>query len=368
MTTRTIVSNNLFPVTLDCGNGYVGSYFMKSQAGANSLPGQPRRVNAYSMVEESWFDNQMLWRHDGLPPDVWKSGTWASCFGTFVLEDPAIGTNANLRLVNKLGSKISNHEFNAAVSVGAEGKEALMQVTAKTMEIYRGFKNLRKGNIGGALKEFGLSPKHAKKVGLHKDLSGRVLATQLGWIPLFNDVKDAAEAYHALTVKPRKVSHSASVRERGRVFTITGEVDCGSVFISRRIHWTLSEELSWNQSLSLSNGWDLADAVWNGAPLSFIADWFIPIGSYLEARSLASTLKGSGYMTDFYKLTARSASSFGPYTVRNSQYRYSKTKVTRTPLSELDGLVSLPSWKDPKKVPSLRRAVVSIALATQMFL
>lgn len=374
MTTRTRITDTRVAVALDCGTHVsTGLYFRKEQSGAND-PINRHAINGYSMNELLIVNPVLTFSTIDDPRE--RSCTWLAAAGGVVVPDTSFSAADLNRLANKLGEKVKSHSFNAAVSVGAEGKEALEQVAAKTMEVYRGFRNLKKGNIQGALREFGISPKETKRVGLHKDLSGRVLATQLGWIPLLSDIKDGAEAFHALTVTPKSQTYVAGIRNRSEVFSAYGAGDTivmGEVSRSRRIHWTLSEELSWNESLGLSNPWDFADAVWNATTLSFVADWFIPIGGYLEARSLASTLVGSGYYTDFYKYHGRGIDGWlPPYNSINVSggggFYQSYTEVNRVLLSSLDGLVALPSWKDLKKVPSWKRALTAVALATQMFL
>lgn len=372
MTTRSRITDLRSSIPLDCGLSVsTGYYHRKDQNGANDP--KKKAINAYAM--EEWLVVNPVITYKVVGNDTPRTCTWLSLCGGVIVPDTAFTSNDNNRLVNKLGEKIKNHSFNAAVSVGAEGKEALEQVAAKTMEIVRGFKNLKKGNVSGALKEFGLSPSYSKKVGVHKDLSGRVLATQLGWIPLLNDVKEASEAFHALSVTPKSQTYAVGIRNIDKTYSAYGPGDSiimGEVIRGKRLSWTLSEELSWNESLGLSNPWDFMNAAWNATTLSFIADWFIPIGGYLEARSLASILKGSGYTTEFYKYHGRGRNGMlPPYNTISvsggSGYFESYTKVERVLLSSISGLTALPTWKDLKKVPSWKRALTAVALATQMF-
>lgn len=363
MTTRTVTTDLRQYQTFPCCYAPFGLYHQKSQTGGSDP--KKKAVLPYHMYDTLDINPIIEYAHSWENPKVWYPAPYNAVLGGVAAPSLTWDSNDDIKLLNRLGEKIKDHSFNAAVSIGAEGKEALEQVASKTMEVVRGFRDLRKGNIQGALREFGLSPKHAKKVGLHKDLSGRVLATQLGWIPLLSDIQSASEAFHALTSTPKSQSYVASLRKRGDT-TADGEI-VGEAIRSRRLHWTLSEELTWNESLGLSNPWDFADAVWNATTLSFIADWFIPIGGYLEARSLATTLKGSGYYTEFYKYYGHGKSSNA--LLRGSEAKFtSYTEVHRVLLSRLDGLVALPSWKNLNSVPSWKRALTAVSLATQMFL
>lgn len=363
-------SDSRYTVSTSCGSGYVGTIIRKDWAGDDD-PIRHKRANAYDMLYTETRDGIINWKNNLDVPALFHDGTWGSCFGSMGDVSPLIwDENLDLSLVNKLGDKIRNHEFNAAVSVGAEGKEALEQIAHAASSIYSGMRNLKKGNVSGALRDLGLSPKHARKVGLHKDLSGKVLATQLGWIPLMSDISSAYDAVVALTSKPQSMTYHASKR----IFTDCHPVGDIGVYagyhvMSKKLSWTLSENFTVWESTSLANPWDFADAVWNATTLSFIADWFIPVGSYLSARSLAYNLNGSGYQTVYDDTRHHGVSNFFVYTVENADvYFHRSLHVTRSPMTSISGLVALPKFKDFNKIPSWRRALTATTLATQMFL
>lgn len=367
MSSGTFTRDSRVPVNTVCGVGFSGSVINKTWAGGDD-PVNHKENNPYDMTYSEVRDGIILWAHDS-NPTFFQNGTWTSCFGGASCEALAWSSNDDLSLLNKLGDEIRKHEFNAAVAVGAEGKEALEQIADAATRVYKGMRHLRKGQVPQALRQFGLSPSHAKRVGLHKDLSGKVLATQLGWLPLMGSVKDAAEAYKALTEKPQSMTYHARRSIKSSCYPPgDSKAICGDRIISKKLTWTLSENFTKWESLSISNPWDLATMVYNATTLSFIADWFIPIGSYLTARSLLATLKGSGFITTYERTQYRGLSKFGHYTVKNGDAYFFKTlHVQRTPLSSLSGLVALPKLKDFDKVPSLQRALTALTLATQMF-
>lgn len=367
MSSGTFSSDHRLPVTTGCGSGFSGSWVTKTWSGGDD-PKKHSSVNPYTMQYSEVRDGVIEVTYPG-SPGIHHSGTWGSCFGGVACDTLTWDSNDDLSLVNKLGDRIRSHEFNAAVSVGAEGKEALEQIARAASSVYSGMRNLRRGNVQGALRDFGINPKHEREVGLHKSLSGKVLATQLGWIPLMSDVSSAYDAVKALTSKPMSMTYHSRRRISSDCHPPSDNgVIAGTHTISKKLTWTLSENFTIWESLSISNPWDFADGVWNATRLSFIADWFLPVGSYLSARSLAHTLKGSGYLSTFDETRTHGVSNFSVYAVKNAEvYFFRNLHVTRTPLASIDGLVALPKFKDFSKIPSWTRALTAVTLATQMF-
>lgn len=369
MTQGTRTDDHRTTFTGDCGTGQVGSLITKTWSGSDD-PKIHKKVNPYFMTYDESWDGPIAWINTGDPLKIRHSGTWLTCFGAIGIGPSNWSAADDLSLVNQLGDRIRKHQFNAAVSIGAEGKEALEQIAGATFGLVSGMKNLKRGNVGAALRDFGLSPSHIKKVGVHKDLSNKVLATQLGWMPLMSDISEAYDALRAITGKPQSMTYHAYKRVESPIYLSGGSgVQAGVRSKAKKLTWTLSENFTVWESLSCSNPYDLLNAGWNATSLSFIADWFIPIGSYLSARSLAYTLKGSGFVSTFDEGKVRGVSNHGVYIVEGADGYFHRTlTVTRSPLSSIDGLVSLPRFKDFNKVPSWKRALTAVTLATQMWL
>jgi len=369
MSSGNYLRNNLQPYHGTCGWSSIGDYYEKTWSGADD-PIKHKKPNSYTMRATERRVGVCLWRSKYDPPNTVNTGTWSSCFGGGAPPSLNWRSNDDLNLLNKLGESIKGHTFNAAVSVGAEGREALSQIAGAAESLVYGMRSLRHKNIKGALDAFGLHPKNEAIVGLHKSLSGKVLATQLGWLPLMGDIQSASEALFALTSNPMSATFTVKRQLREPLYAYSG--DAGSQFgeriLSKRLSWTLSEELSWAESLGLSNCWDIADMAWNATSLSFIADWFIPIGSYLSARSVVNVLKGSGFSTLYDRTQTQGIQNLGPFIVMNPLcHWYKDLRITRVPLSSLSGLVALPKFKDFSSVPNWKRALTAVTLATQMF-
>lgn len=345
------------------GTSWVGVQGQKTWSGGDD-PVKHKAINAYSMTLSRRASNPISWKFSNdNPSGTWETGT-AGFLGCFK-QQPSWSSTDQLNLINRLGDKIRRHDFNAAQSIGAEGKDALRQIANTAMGVAKGLRALKRGDFSAVKRNFGISYSEAKRAGLHKDLSNRVLATQLGWLPLMSDTKSAADAFYALTAKNASKTYEASLTLKGKVFDVwQQDVEVGTSFIRKRLHWTLSEDLTWNESLGLSNPWDFLGMAYAGTPMSFIADWFLPIGKYLDARSLSSILTGRGYITTFEKHHGVTTLLPDGY-VNLSGSRYGETYISmqREVLFALD--VPLPSFVDLKRVPSWKRALTAVALAAQ---
>jgi len=106
--------------------------------------------------------------------------------------------------------------------------------------------------------------------------------------PLLQDVKTGAEALaHQLNVPVRK-KYRVVLRTPGSVGVSPVYQWVGGCYTSCQIVAVVSE----TDIPQLSGLTDIASGVWEATPWSFVADWFVPIGAYLEARGFAQAIRG----------------------------------------------------------------------------
>lgn len=126
------------------------------------------------------------------------------------------------------------------------------------------------------------------------------LTYKYGWKPLFSDLvafgqlalnfDEEYSAYLSGVAKPKKerTTVRASSACRNVPFTGSGSIVEGSHTQAVTIDWTIqpsAEVLTKSQYLRRRLGLsplDIASAAWELVPYSFVVDWFLPIGSFLQ--------------------------------------------------------------------------------------
>jgi hypothetical protein len=185
--------------------------------------------------------------------------------------------------------------------------------------------------------QFGKDPRHAA--------GAAWLELQYGWKPLLKDIHDAAEAlalnYNRPSNRISKVTAKSNEKTQWseyRRFSETPPQGCNVVYeLSANYRMTVLFEQDSNvkavQTVGLTNPLTVA---WELVPYSFVVDWFLPIGDYLnqlDAR-LGKTFKGGTrsvslsakqlWLAPFYQESypASSQSSSGSYIwTRKAKYR-----------------------------------------------
>lgn len=378
MTIGHIIRDSRATQSLSCGPCKVGGYFEKTWSGADDP--LHRVVNNYSCHVLSTFDPFITWKFDSDPPGTKRTGSYASCFGGISAENVVFSDDDQITLVNRLGDAIRGHDFDAANSIGAEGKDALKQIAGAAGSLYRANKALHRGDAPAAAAELGLptfgssrgrrkSKRQEQNDQYGKNLSDSVLAVQLGALPLMSDIASAADALITVANRYPKRTYVSKCVARGVCHPATDPngVVCGTVRNSKRLVWTITAEPSGFEQFSMSNPWDLADMLWNYTALSFVADWVLPLQKFLSAKSTAYDFKGSGYVTQKHIVEART--SFAPpgYSIDpGTLYGYRDVIFTRTAIGSLQ--VPLPSFKPLNSIPSWQRALTAVSLLGQRLL
>lgn len=233
-----------------------------------------------------------------------RNGQW----GTFVCAD-YFNANDQIKLVNKLKEKIQGSDFNLAL-VLAEGNQVLNMIAGNAMRVAKSIHHLRKGDVSGSIHSLvegtdrKVLPRHKSmrklKDRTERNLSRHWLELQYGWLPLLGDTEAGAKFLaHKLSAP---IQNTYRVRSQARVARTVasagGQVGNTVTWVDtheRRIRAVIAEHPSAMQSLGLLDPFTIA---WELLPYSFVIDWFIPIGSYLEARGLSSTVQGTFYTSN----------------------------------------------------------------------
>jgi len=344
--------------TITTGSLFTSPYgFIKSWNGANGrkeiVSGTERdKWNNYSMyrfesrcVESQAFPGYGLYASISDPP--WSS-IWTS--------------QHEVALQSKLTSAVRQHDFNLAVNV-AQGVQTVDMLVGNLKKLGKSFLALKHGNFADALRQLGTGqrPRPLKA----KDIPGRWLELQYGWLPLISDTYEAVKAYSVLTEKARVSTVRVKKSVKG---TFNGSdspsnwTANGPYKYTKKIQYEMSDDISAVRSLGLA---DPLSVVWEILPYSFVVDWFLPIGSYLDNLSVIPTLKGRFCTVITKKYDSRTDPITSFYYVGASTV-YSSYRMDRDPTTGIS--VAFPSFQSIPQAMSPKRVYNAIALASQVFL
>lgn len=251
----------------------------------------------------------------------------------------------------KLRLAVKDQKVNLAQTM-AEYRQCQNMFATNATTIVKALRQLKRGDVRGLGKTLGIlrHPKFSPK--LRTSLANKWLEVQYGWKPLLQDISGSVEEVNANLNRPhyRKVSIRATNEARNeRHVLLPGgakatAVDTDKVTISAKAI-ILGESLS-VQRLGFTNPAALA---WELLPYSFVIDWLIPIGDWLNGLdALVGVQQCYGTVTRKRKYI--STSTVGGY--------YLRRQYGRTVFDSLPGSNAYPRWK-----PSVGFGRVANALA-----
>jgi hypothetical protein len=272
------------------------------------------------------------------------------------------------KLLAKLLEKVKGHSFNVGVSLAEVDKlsEGVIS-TIKTVGL--GFGDLAKGNFSSFARRFGASPPspRAQRSLTTKDFSGRFLEMRYAWEPTIQDTFEAAKAFEALSNGPRQVVIKATHRKKLGLYIPTNYARSrASALRSKTYTYEAYEELSAFRQMGLANP---ASILWERIPYSFVIDWFIPIGTYLELIGQIPFLKGRFMLSDYFELVSSGKvvddplNAYGMQGIKVPDINLRTQQLTRTLPPSLS--VPAPSIRVAGAVQG-RRIGNAIALAHQL--
>jgi len=210
-------------------------------------------------------------------------------------------TNFYLNLNRKLASALKDSDFNLGFFI-AESHQTARMVANTVGKLVSSVRHLKKGRLDLALRALG-STSHPKFRGrdrgfdplTHSDVGGTWLEMQYGWKPLLSDVHSSMEAYHKLSSKPRTVSGRVRHSVPGTNYSYGSYIATSSSGNFRAQYvYELYSPISVPDSLGLTDPLSIA---WEILPFSFVFDWFIPVGNYLDSVHILTKANGRYLLT-----------------------------------------------------------------------
>lgn len=222
------------------------------------------------------------------------------------LSDPWT-SNDDIALINKIRSRLDGGVgFHAGVAL-AEADRSLDMIRSSAKRFRRVGESLATGDLNKAARTLinGSSAHYVKGFAGLNAVASNYLLWQFGVRPLLHDVVDAARALGYLSERP--ALQKISVRRKLEAEASLVGLPYGarsSIVSSGQIITYLRSNPSADVSLAPI---DLPSVVWERIPYSFVVDWWVPVGAYLEAQQLARSVDAV-----FVKTRVLKRNDFGP--------------------------------------------------------
>lgn len=282
-------------------------------------------------------------------------------------------SNDDIALTGKLREKIVGSDFDMGVFLG-EGREALNLISSTASRLYNFYRGMRRLDVKQMSKALGLPESRVasamKRGSRSESLAHRLaranLELQYGWMPLVQDAYGGAQALAQQLNEPAVQSYRARMRKPIRKLGIASSNISEHTFHGE-VRAQYIARLKEANIAALNGLVDPSSVLWELTPWSFVADWFIPIGNYLQARSFSSAVSGT-----FVKTITREERFYGMGNPQNPWYVQGpqtyevliRIKVTRTVSTSIS--VPKPQFKSLAQVFSWKRALNAVSLLTLM--
>lgn len=378
----------------NCGAGLCGLKYTKVWSGGDLLPAdfgkKYKPPHAYSMVSTSDFVDVIRYSNNG--GASYTTGVESACFGGLPI--PAlIATADKNNLYNKvlldLRYKVERGDFDLSVFLGT-AHQSLNTIAETAHLLYEAQRAVRKGQVKKAKKilteRVPIWHPHLeneivgfkkvvipqvqrvnKTTPLSKTAANNWLSLQYGWLPLVSDMYSAAELVSNQLYEPRRFSRTSRKSITRYLVSTDGFRDIDQ-FHRYGVQLIAYYSEGQNQySLAQSGVLNPENLAWELLPWSFVVDWALPVGDYLEARAFAQRVQGQFVQTIFEWKDSRNRRGH-PGTLWKVEGTAKRTEVSVTRTLPATLVAKLPQIKPFSQVISWRRAANALALLTQGFL
>lgn len=303
------------------------------------------------------------------------------------IADITMCADAERVCTSRLISKVSRQKVNIAQNIG-EFRQVQSMFLSNTRRIVGAYRALRHGDPSGVARNLALSKKQAKRVkrldpkSLARNPASWWLELQYGWRPLVGDVYDGLTQFYSRVEQGATIGDVAHKSFKWDGYAPTVDINSYvkySETASRKaackmgIRYKVDDSRLANlQDWGITNPWLLA---WELMPYSFVVDWFIPVGNWLENVNYSLGLSFvDGYKSLFVKgqLMRIYRAGVPPPSNPNFRWSYSGTdrfggaRFTRTKLYSFPVSPS-PFTFDKGGIKKGYRIQNAIALLTNVF-
>lgn len=297
----------------------------------------------------------------------------ADVAGTIPTNPAGMSNSVQVQAQSRLADQVRGHSFNLAVNA-AQSRQLVGMVVDNLGKFGRSVLALKRGDFSTAARCLGARPRPTRLK--TSDIAGRWLELQYGWLPAVSDTYEAAKAYEVITKQERSATVRSSASARYTVEHAVGGFATAVANVTYRVGYTyeMSEVLNTPRLLGLK---DPLSVAWELLPYSFVVDWFVPIGAYLDNLSILPFLRGR-YIVSKVKVVDGHApltftnplpGFFGGFLCSNVQYNGTDTlRLIRVDRQASTGAPTTAFPSFDKTGLHGRRVWNAIALASQRFL
>jgi hypothetical protein len=367
---------NQFGVTVEEWQCPTGKRYFR-QAGSNSQPTMNTGslliiANTYNYHPQIYPNFEM-----GMSSIQWGGGIFETL-------SSAEMNSTHGRAVTKLKLKVGDQKANMAENLATANKTADMFVTNVT-RVISAVRALKRGDLGAAGKALETTVtkrqngRYSKRYAANRReaVANGWLELQYGWKPLVKDMYGIAELLHqkySENALIHKAVGTGSVKKERRYNPVGPDGTCKFTSIYAKtvhsnryvVYYRIRDtQLRTLQQLGIVNPAQLA---WDLLPYSFVIDWFLPIGNWLQ--SMTSTL-GVEFVTGYWNRlnveyssrTDRGRDLTSPLTKATCDVNYTAYKrrvdFQRSALSSWPANW-IPSFKNPFSTEHVANAVALI--------
>lgn len=252
----------------------------------------------------------------------------------------------------------------------ATAGQAIDMITARAIQLRKGYSALRRGRFREFARTFGFRPlpKHKNTLRTRpRQASALWLEYWFGWSPLVADIHAAVDVLQG--PYPEEYVSQTAKAEQQFLRTVNPPPNTTrerrSIVVSVKTSALITVE---NPNLYRANQLGLINPsviAWDLVPFSFVIDWFLPVGAFLRSFSDFVGLKLRRPITTIKSWIK----------VQNSQeWRVSGRQIIVGMYDAMgfqmtrDLTISRPFEPPPLKLPSVNRAATAISLLTQLFI
>lgn len=273
---------------------------------ANGFHPPDHKYNRTNVYEFTPFSSAINTYNGDNGPINWYSYRMPASPGT--VEPPWDSLEA--KAIKSFYSKIRYSDFNAAVTL-AEMNQTISLIAQTAYRVSEAVTAVQRLDLKRLARALGMDAKSKRRAGKYIDRNKRKivdarslkdftantwLEVKYGWKPLLSDIESSMEALFKLMEADDADFHVRGKRrwsERNDEVHGSGEVTRerkATYLITGRFQVVSSEQRKWS-GLGLTS---LSSVIWEKIPFSFVADWFVPVGSYLESLSVMEGLRYVG--------------------------------------------------------------------------